>query len=73
VGNRGSREKRRRPREALASILFAGSMVWMMLCGGCQTMGRGGGYSISWSTSCKARGIREVADGELSIASPLPN
>jgi hypothetical protein len=28
----GSREKRRRPRKALASILFVGSMVCVMLC-----------------------------------------
>ncbi|MDR0741924.1 MAG: hypothetical protein LBE98_00465 [Puniceicoccales bacterium] len=50
MGSRGSREKSKQPkrtREALASILFMGSMVCVMvcvmLCGGCRTMGIGSG------------------------------
>ncbi|MDR2779170.1 MAG: hypothetical protein LBB16_02690 [Puniceicoccales bacterium] len=35
-----SRENRRQPRKVLANILFAGSMLWMLLCIGCKTIGR---------------------------------
>jgi hypothetical protein len=35
------RKNEERTKDVLVSILFMGSMLWMVVCGGCKTMGRG--------------------------------
>jgi hypothetical protein len=70
VGNRESEEKRRGTKETkvtrgiLASILFVGNvlcvMLWMMVCGGCKTMGSGGRLPVPGTLSGQRAELKEI-------------
>ncbi|MDR1528780.1 MAG: hypothetical protein LBS22_04340, partial [Puniceicoccales bacterium] len=61
------REKRKQPkrrRGMLVNILLMGSvlcvMLWMLLCGGCQTFGSGGGLPVPGMLSGQRAELKEI-------------
>ncbi|MDR2779287.1 MAG: hypothetical protein LBB16_03330, partial [Puniceicoccales bacterium] len=63
----GSREKRRQTRGTkgiLVGISLMGSMVcvmlWMLLCGGCQTLGSGGGLPVPGTLSRQGEELKDI-------------
>jgi hypothetical protein len=70
VGKRESEEKRQGTKQTrgtkgiLASILFVGSMVcvmlWMMMCGGCKTFGSGGGLPVPGTLSGQGMELKDI-------------
>jgi hypothetical protein len=60
VGSRESGRQIKGPREVLASILFAGSMIWIILCGGCKTIGSGGRLPMPGTLSGQGMELKDI-------------